>query len=486
MSTIAEINTKAKEALQKSQAVSGLLEEIIILSEVEEGIYYVSVNGNDANPGTLNLPWRTIQHAADIVQPGDTVSILEGTYKERVILKTSGTADAPITFQGDGAVIDGEGIVFTDGRRSLFDTNAKSYIKIENLRVINSYYFGIGCMAGETNNGHDIIIDYCSTYNTGSSGIAFFWGANITTCHNIVELSNTKHEQEAISLHGIQGFQISSNEVFDGLMEGIDAKGGSKNGTIYNNYVHDLLGGEWDMNGIYLDAWDRVESNNEIYNNIIERCGNGIIVGAENNGHLDGAYIHDNTIKYCRAGFNVSGWGIGTTHTVENVVFDHNTIIGAADNAITYSNASARNIKLTNNTLGGRYSYTDAIEMTKGVTSVDPSVIIDGNILCKFGTKASNLNGTNYTLLEKAPMPTNVTVSSGLVVSITWEGTAKEFEIWRCNSTLSTGYYKQIAVVQTNNFADIGLPVGTYWYKIIADNGMAASDPTIPVKIKKT
>ncbi|MGQ9788943.1 MAG: DUF5123 domain-containing protein, partial [Candidatus Hadarchaeaceae archaeon] len=26
--------------------------------------YYVSVNGNDSNPGTLDQPWRTIQKAA--------------------------------------------------------------------------------------------------------------------------------------------------------------------------------------------------------------------------------------------------------------------------------------------------------------------------------------------------------------------------------------------------------------------------------------
>jgi hypothetical protein len=335
-------------------------------------------------------------------------------------------------------------------------------------------------MADETNNGRDIIIRNCSTYDTGSSGIAFFWGSQMTISHNVVEYSNTNGAQEAISLHGIQGFTINSNEVFDGLKEGIDAKGGSSDGKIYDNYVHDLLAGEWGMNGIYLDAWDRYQTNIEVYDNLVERCGNGIIVGAENNGHLDGAYIHDNTIRYCRAGFNVSGWGVGSTHTVENVVFDHNTIIGSADNGITFSNASATNIRLTNNTLGGRTSTSDPIEMTNGVTAVDDSVVIDGNALNRLATGSTYLTGTNYTLLAKAPTPAGVRVSSSAAgqATVTWNAVsgATEYEVFRCTGSNSNGDYINLGAVTINSFTDEGLEAGTYWYKVIANNGLASSD----------
>ncbi|MBE0461524.1 MAG: right-handed parallel beta-helix repeat-containing protein [Candidatus Aminicenantes bacterium] len=60
--------------------------------------YHVSISGNDSNPGTLSNPWRTIQHAANSVAPGDAVIIHGGTYEEEVVFKYSGTADAPITF----------------------------------------------------------------------------------------------------------------------------------------------------------------------------------------------------------------------------------------------------------------------------------------------------------------------------------------------------------------------------------------------------
>lgn len=348
----------------------------------------------------------TIQKAADSVKPGDTVYITAGTYKN-VLLKVSGTSDAYITFRAIGDVtLDGTGIALYDSRKAVFDTNGKSYIVIDGFRVINADYFGIGDMAGETVYGHDIVVKNCHTNNTGSSGIAFFWGANITISDNIVETANYRSTQEAISFHGIQGFTINGNEVFDGLMEGIDAKGGSSNGKIFDNYVHDLLAGEWDMNGIYLDAYNRHETNIEVYNNVVERCGNGIIVGAEAGGHAEYINIHDNIIKFCRAGFNISGWGsTSDVHNINDIVFDSNLIYGAADNGITFSNAGATNIWLTNNRLGGRYDYTDAIEMTNGVTSVDASVIIDGNALCRLGTKTSALNGTNYTILPELDVP---------------------------------------------------------------------------------
>lgn len=63
--------------------------------------YYVAVNGNDNNPGTELNPFRTIQRAADIVQPGDTVNVGQGVYREIVVLKTSGTKANPISFKTD-------------------------------------------------------------------------------------------------------------------------------------------------------------------------------------------------------------------------------------------------------------------------------------------------------------------------------------------------------------------------------------------------
>jgi parallel beta-helix repeat protein len=62
--------------------------------------YYVATSGNDANNGkSTSAPFRTVQRAANVVSPGDTVLIRNGNYREDVEAKRGGTASAPVTFQ---------------------------------------------------------------------------------------------------------------------------------------------------------------------------------------------------------------------------------------------------------------------------------------------------------------------------------------------------------------------------------------------------
>jgi Protein of unknown function (DUF1565) len=53
----------------------------------------------DANPGTEDKPFKTLQHAVDVVKPGDTVCVMAGVYDERVRVNTSGAAGQPITLR---------------------------------------------------------------------------------------------------------------------------------------------------------------------------------------------------------------------------------------------------------------------------------------------------------------------------------------------------------------------------------------------------
>ena len=56
-------------------------------------------NASDASRGTEGRPWKTISRSAGHLQPGDTLLVKAGTYRETVILTQSGTADQPITIQ---------------------------------------------------------------------------------------------------------------------------------------------------------------------------------------------------------------------------------------------------------------------------------------------------------------------------------------------------------------------------------------------------
>ncbi|HLL88363.1 MAG TPA: discoidin domain-containing protein [Tepidisphaeraceae bacterium] len=77
--------------------------------------YFVSTTGNDANSGVnLSVPFKTIQRAANVARPGDTVLIRGGTYRETVTPANSGTGGAPITFQnynGEKVTISGTDVV---------------------------------------------------------------------------------------------------------------------------------------------------------------------------------------------------------------------------------------------------------------------------------------------------------------------------------------------------------------------------------------
>src|SRR5215510_15234163 len=82
--------------------------------------FYVSPTGSDSNPGTQDQPFRTIQKAADVVNPGYTVIVEDGVYtssgpnqcsKTVVCLTRGGGAGQLVTFKSRnkwGAKINGQ------------------------------------------------------------------------------------------------------------------------------------------------------------------------------------------------------------------------------------------------------------------------------------------------------------------------------------------------------------------------------------------
>jgi alpha-N-arabinofuranosidase len=55
--------------------------------------FHVAPTGNDANPGTQAAPFRTIQRAANLAQPGDVITVHEGVYRERISPPRGGESD---------------------------------------------------------------------------------------------------------------------------------------------------------------------------------------------------------------------------------------------------------------------------------------------------------------------------------------------------------------------------------------------------------
>ena len=79
---------------------------LLFVSTASASTFYVDARkGLDTNAGGRTAPWRTIQNAADLLAPGDTVLVSAGSYPERVHLTRSGATGRPITYQASGKVV---------------------------------------------------------------------------------------------------------------------------------------------------------------------------------------------------------------------------------------------------------------------------------------------------------------------------------------------------------------------------------------------
>src|SRR5271165_6745815 len=96
-------------------AAIGVAYLVALATAAEAAEFHVAQHGNDANPGTQAAPFRTIQRAADRAQPGDAVTVHQGTYRERINPPRGGESDAQrIVYQaapGESVEIRGSEVV---------------------------------------------------------------------------------------------------------------------------------------------------------------------------------------------------------------------------------------------------------------------------------------------------------------------------------------------------------------------------------------
>jgi hypothetical protein len=140
-----------------------------ITSSAYGATYYVATTGSDSSSGTSAAPFKTIQKAADIVNPGDTVIVKNGNYLDldgnnRIVeITRSGTASAWITFRSEnkwGAVLGPEsGYPNTMDDYGFIFSNGASYVKIENFKV-----YGIARGLHIPNDGHVHHVDIVGNY----------------------------------------------------------------------------------------------------------------------------------------------------------------------------------------------------------------------------------------------------------------------------------------------------------------------------------
>ncbi len=109
LSFTAPIRTVSADGSLRSEHVnSTLANEGEVISDKT---YFVNPEGdNEAEGTTEDTPFRTIQKALDLAQPGDIIQLAPGIYRENVVTRRDGLSDGPITITGPkNAVITGIG-----------------------------------------------------------------------------------------------------------------------------------------------------------------------------------------------------------------------------------------------------------------------------------------------------------------------------------------------------------------------------------------
>ena len=269
--------------------------------------YYVSKTGDDNNAGTIFNPLKTLQKAANIVNPGDTVYVRGGTYNEKVIITRSGTSNAWITFknyQNELPIVDGTGINPSYWAGGIIQISDTSYIIIDGFKVQDTTASGICVLRS-----HYVTVQNCQTYNTKFSGIRACFGegispqenpTNIKVQYNTISLANNpKVGQEALTFSGVHNSEINHNTLTSTCTkEGICCKWDCIDITIANNDI--ATPGV----SIYVGSAPNDMASNFIVNgNYCHGSGNGLGISLEKCGAADNFYFYNNIIECRGAGF---------------------------------------------------------------------------------------------------------------------------------------------------------------------------------------
>ncbi|MFE4105612.1 calcium-binding protein [Almyronema epifaneia] len=396
--------------------------------------YYVSPNGNNKNPGTKELPWKDISYAVSQRSPvkaGDTVLVQSGTYRESITLEKSGNSQqGHINLKANGNVILRDPNPNAGGfREGVIQSAGEGYWVIDGFRIENTSWAGISLR-----DANNMIVQNNHTYETGASGIivmpdTYFGGgeaevtsSNIKILNNTVERANWKWKtsndqgspQEALSLWGVDGFEVAGNFVKNTTKEGIDIKTGSRNGSVHNNTVTgtaQISGGYGGYRGgpaIYVDGNRANTFNVDIYNNTVYgNRADGIVIADEvaRVGKVSDIRIYNNVVyDNGQQGVN-GGSGIGVGHNVEGVEILNNTLSGNVQAIVIGGNLASgyqrvNNVLIRNNIFADS-TYRNGYFANVSNVTVDHNLFTDGfSQLYQTGGSISNLQQRQNTAVD--------------------------------------------------------------------------------------
>jgi hypothetical protein len=379
--------------------------------------YVVDPNGNDMAAGTAAAPWKTLQHAADVVGPGDHVSVNAGNYKG-FELTTSGTAASPIVFEATpGVSITSQASM---QRPDGINLEGASYVTLENFTINGMPYAGIRTVGLPDSPARFVTLEHNILAGNGEFGILTGFVDDLDIEDNAATGSVDQHgiyvsnsgdrpivrnnlvvgnHESGIQLNAdlsqggdgiITGAIVSGNIIFNngsggGSAINLDGVQNSlfENNLLYNNHA----------SGISLFQEDGAEpsKNNIVVNNTIDEASDGrwamnIQNGSSGNTLLNNILLNENP---SHGAIDISADSLsGLTSDFNAVVSKFTTDGGnttktlaqwqAATSQDAHSLASTAAALFVNPANGDYHLLSTAPAVNKGTALDAPSVDLDG------------------------------------------------------------------------------------------------------------
>jgi parallel beta-helix repeat protein len=314
--------------------------------------YHVDPDGSDQAAGTAGAPWKTLQHAVDSVEAGDTIVVHPGTYAGMRI-EASGEPGAWIRLtvaKQNTVVID------RPGPQNVHDSNVElenwegtvAYWIVEGLEVTGAPNWGIDTRGAPDAPAHHIRIRRNHVHHNGltsvKTGIFFAFTDRAT-----VERNNSHHNGE----HGV--YLSNSGDHF----------------TVAGNRLHDNRRCGLHMNGDESQGGDGVISFGTIEDNWIEGNGPEGCAGINMDGVTDALVRNNVIVENHASGIAIFRQdGAVCSRDIEVV---NNTIVQAADGRWDIVvGAGCRDLTIRNNVLLTRHDWRGAISLpTAGIVGLD-------------------------------------------------------------------------------------------------------------------
>jgi hypothetical protein len=449
---------------------ANLLAEETVVTETTGTTYYVSVDGSDTNPGTLEAPFRTITHAYDTVAaPGVTIIVKPGTYTDHrtgwgIRLYKAGTATSSITLRSEvkgAAIIDGQNLetrnkgIYMDG-----SLGGGDYHVIDGFQIKNNPYHGIFIIDGADFNK---IINN-EIHNNGTTGDPLTpKGQGIYSADNTRDnhyIGNYIHHNGVPGSNLDHGFYVcGDNEIV-------------ANNVVVNNASY----------GIHIAGYDTV-SNLKIYNNTVAYNGrSGIILWMD----MDGVDIKNNII-YRNANAGIDSW---ESHG-SGVVVDKNLVFGNPFGNYRFDYGGSDYTYTLGSTTEAEPNFIDSTAATLDTHLLAGSPAIDAglNLSSVIGTDKDGLSRPSdgpweigaYEFIDLPPSPPDITapiISNVQAVGITSKGATISWVTDENSDTqveygFTTASDNQTTLVTTpvtlhSQVLSSLLPETTYFYRVLS------------------